>query len=97
MKKRQKFDTVILALTLFAVSGGILAYNIHTMESGELAVSLHDLVRYNDSEKSAISSFTEANLLQHDSIFTGAAPSETPEDTAVSNKLLPPIVTPPAE
>ncbi len=97
MKKRQKFDTVILALTLFAVSGGILAYNIHTMESGELAVSLYDLVKIDRTQNSAISSFAESNLLRNESIFTGTVPSETPKDTAASNELLPPIVTPPSE
>ena len=97
MKKRKKLDTVILALTLFAVSGGILAYNIHTVESGELAVSFYDLVKSSTTKNSAISSFAEANLLRDDSIFTGTVPHETPADTLVSNELLPPMITPPAE
>ncbi len=97
MKKRKNLDTVILALTLFAVSGAILAYNIHTMESGELAVSLYELVKDSSTQKSAISSFAEANLLRDDSIFTGTVPTETPAETLTSNELLPPIVTPPAE
>ena len=96
MKKR--IDTVILALTLFFISGAILAYNIHTVKSGELAVSLYDLVSYtNKTERSAISSFSDANLLSGSSIFTGTVPSVPPDDTAASNELLPPIVTPPAE
>ena len=97
MKKHQKTDTILLAILLFAISGGILAYNLHTVNDGELAVSLRDLVYTVTESGSAISTYTAANLTKNDSIYTAGTPIESPADTAVSNELLPPIVTPPTE
>ena len=96
MKKHPKLDTFILLLALFLISGGMLAYNIRTVESGELTVSLHDLIYDSKEDHSAISPHAEANLISHESVFTGTSPNELPEDTSAS-VLLPPIITPPAE
>ena len=97
MKNRPKTDTVLLAILLFALSGGILAYNIHTVNSGELAVSLRDLAYDVTKSGTVISTYAEANLTKYDSIYTAGAPTDPPTDITVSNELLPPIVTPPTE
>lgn len=97
MKNRPKTDTVLLAILLFALSGGILAYNIHTVNNGELAVSLHDLVNGVTEKGSVISTYAQANLTKDDSIYTAGVPSKPPTDISVSTELLAPIVTPPTE
>ena len=95
MKKHPKLDTFILALTLFATSGAILAYNLHTVGGGELAVSLYDLIEDTSAQGSAVSTYSEANILSKESIFTSGSPSAAPADTLGTSELLPPIVTPP--
>lgn len=90
-QKRSRFDTLVLVLALFSVSGACLAYNLRTVESGEIAVSLSELVRYDAVKASAISDAAAANLLTDDSIPVFAE-SSTPIRTY---ELLPPIVTPP--
>ncbi len=97
MKNHKKTDTILLAILLFALSGGVLAYNIHTFSGGELAVSLHDLTYGITKEGEVISTYTEANLTKNDSIYTAVRPIETPTDMSVATELPPPIVTPPTE
>ncbi|MBQ8249950.1 MAG: hypothetical protein IJY93_08785 [Clostridia bacterium] len=92
MNKHKKTDTILLTILLFALSGGILAYNIHTVNGGELAVSLRDLAYDVTKSGTVISTYAEANLANGDSIYTAGTPSEAPTDT-----LLAPIVTPPTE
>ncbi len=89
--KRRKFDNVILAVMLFALSGASLAYNLYTAESGDVAVSLSELVSTEYTEASAISEYAAANLMNDESIAVDAAPIEPPR----SYELLDPIVVPP--
>ena len=90
-RKSRRFDTFMLAVALFTVSGACLAYNLRTAESGEIAVSLSELVRYDSVKASAVSDIAAANLLADDSIPVAAEPT-APMRTY---ELLPPIVTPP--
>ncbi len=89
--KSRRFDTFMLAVTLFTVSGACLAYNLHTARSGEIAVSLSELVRYDAVKASAVSDVAAANLFADDSIPVAAEPSEPIR----TYELLPPIVIPP--
>ena len=41
---RRRGNSVLLACLLFALSGAALAYNIWTADSGDVAVSISDLV-----------------------------------------------------
>ncbi|MBQ8551191.1 MAG: hypothetical protein IJ428_00090 [Clostridia bacterium] len=89
--KKRRLDTFMLAVALFTVSGACLAYNLHTAESGEIAVSLSELVYYDAVKASAISDAAAANLFADDSIPAAVEPSAPPH----TYELLPPIVTPP--
>ncbi len=91
--KRRKFDTVMLAVALFTISGAILAYNLRTIGGGELAVSLSELTSYQKPTASAISDYAKANLTSRDSVFAASTPDAPPR----SYELLGPIVLPPSE
>ncbi|MBE6610852.1 MAG: hypothetical protein E7632_00050 [Ruminococcaceae bacterium] len=88
--KRRKFDTVMLAVALFTLSGAILAYNLRTVGSGELAVSLSELTDIT-AKDSLISDAAMANLTTEDSVFAAASPSAPPRDY----EILAPIITRP--
>ncbi len=81
----------MLTVTLFALSGACLAYNLYTSESGDVAVSLSELVSIEYAEASAISEYSAANLMNDEIIAVDAIPVEPSR----SYELLEPIVTPP--
>ncbi len=90
---QRKIDTVMLAVALFSISGAILAYNLHVVGGGEIAVSLSELAAYSSPKASAISEYSAANLNSRDSVFTASVPSSPPR----SYELLDPIIVAPAE
>lgn len=91
MHKQRKADHILLAVALFAISGASLAYNIRTAESGDISVSLSELVEYEGEKASAISEYTAANITYSDAVAAAAKPAAPPS----SYELLPPILTPP--
>ncbi len=91
MYKHRKIDHILLAVTLFAISGACLAYNIRTAESGDISVSLSELVDYDAEKASAISDYAVANIAHNDAVAAAAKPATPP----TSYELLPPIITPP--
>ncbi len=100
MNRHSRLESILLTVTLLAVSGGILSYNILTAEGGDISVSLSDLIGANSEGDGdaigtggeAISAFAAGVILASDTgevipVMAGAAPVP-PEE------LLPPIVRP---
>lgn len=92
-------QTVILAISLFLLSGIGIAYNIYTADEGEISVSVSRFIEYwqypkeENSNSSAISYYTKVNILANDSIAViteNSGPSREYE-------LLPPIIIPSAK
>lgn len=94
MPKRHKIDTLLLAVTLFSVSGAVLAYNIYSSDGGGVTVSLSELIEQGTAVSvSLIHEHAEANLTKDDTVYTSAEPTSV----SGAGTLLPPIVTPPTE
>ncbi|MBQ8510525.1 MAG: hypothetical protein IJ493_11525 [Clostridia bacterium] len=94
-RKKNRLDAVMLAATLFAVSGAVLIYNLRTMESGEIAVSLSDLMESGTAvSASAVSDMAAANIEALDAVAVAAEPVEAPVPVR-SYELLEPIVRAP--
>ena len=91
MYKHRKTDHILLAVTLFAISGACLAYNVRTAESGAISVSLSELIEFEAEKASAISEYVASNISYRDAVAVAAPPTAPPS----SHELLPPIITPP--
>ena len=87
----RKIHNIMLAATLFALSGTCLAYNLYTAESGDVAISLSELVSVEYAKASVISEYSAANLMNDESVAVDVKPIDPPR----SYELLEPIVTPP--
>ncbi len=74
-RTNRKVDRIMLAVTLFTVTGAVLAYNFKTVGDGTLAVSLSELNAF-VKPAAVISEAAAANLMAHDSVFTAATPTE---------------------
>ena len=97
MKTKTRRDSILLAITLFAVSGMILAYNLHTVDNIGITVSLYELWHHEEGENELISTYTAGNLNSGQSIFTGGTPENPPTADSEAIKLEDPIVTPPTK
>ena len=94
MSKRRKIDTILLAVTLFATSGAVLAYNIYSSDGGSITVSLSELVAQEPTASAALMHpCAQANLESGSTVYASTEPEPVPGVGAV----LPPIVTPPTE
>lgn len=76
---KKKADAILLATALFVLSGVVVTYNIKTVEGGELAVSLSELINYGSDN--VLSSYTR-DLLTADEIIEVSAiiPDQTLND-----------------
>ena len=80
---RRRGNSVLLACLLFALSGAALAYNIWTADSGDVAVSISDLVDQMRDGDIAVGAHAGESSAQ-------TSESESPETTP--RALLPPVV-----
>lgn len=76
---KKKADAILLATALFVLSGVVVTYNIKTVEGGELAVSLSELINYGSDN--VLSSYTR-DLLTADEVIEVSAiiPDQTLND-----------------
>lgn len=81
----------MLVVALLCISGASLAYNLHVSEGGDIAVSLSDIISYEEEVASAVSKQAEANLSEYDSVAVSATPTQMPREY----ELLAPVVVPP--
>lgn len=89
---RRRGNSVLLACLLFALSGAALAYNIWTADSGDVAVSISDLVdQMRDGDIAVGAHAGESSSQTEETADTDmTSESESPETT--SRALLPPVV-----
>lgn len=89
---RRRGNSVMLACLLFALSGAALAYNIWTADSGDVAVSISDLVdQMRDGDIAVGAHAGESSAQTEETADTDmTSESESPETTP--RALLPPVV-----
>ncbi|MCI6840904.1 MAG: hypothetical protein PUG87_05600 [Eubacteriales bacterium] len=89
---RRRGNSVLLACLLFALSGAALAYNIWTADSGDVAVSISDLVdQMRDGDIAVGAHAGESSAQIEETADTDmTSESESPETTP--RALLPPVV-----
>ena len=86
--KHRKIDRIMLAVSLFTVTGAVLAYNLQTALGGTLTVSLSDLHESVHPLVSAISDSAAAHLTARESVYTAAKPSEPPRDYVLAEPIV---------
>lgn len=89
---RRRGNSVLLACLLFALSGAALAYNIWTADSGDVAVSISDLVdQMRDGDIAVWAHTGESSAQTEETADTDmTSESESPETTP--RATLPPVV-----
>lgn len=89
---RRRGNSILLACLLFALSGAALAYNIWTADSGDVAVSISDLVdQMRDGDMAVWAHTGESSAQTEETADTDmTSESESPETTP--RALLPPVV-----
>ena len=84
---RRRGNSVLLACLLFALSGAALAYNIWTADSGDVAVSISDLVdQMRDGDIAVGAHAGESSAQTEETADTDMTSETTPR------ALLPPVV-----
>lgn len=89
MKKHRAADSVIMLTALFLIGAAGLIYNFAAAESGDIAVSISDIIDFEETEASLVCSCAEANLMNREVIAVAA---ETVPVSREVRELLPPVV-----